>query len=1062
MASQPDLTETDSRASEARPGGVTSQQRTELPEIDPDNYDVHGEIARGGMGRILRATDRRLGREVAIKKLLVSTNAHARLFEREIRISARLQHPAIVNIYEAGRLPSGELFYAMKLVTGRSLSRAIDDTETLGERVALLPAVTAVCDALAYAHRQRIIHRDLKPSNVLVGDFGETVVIDWGLAKDLDSPDDNQAIADSKPVAAEHTVSGHAVGTPAYMPPEQARGDDVDERSDVYALGAMIYHVLSARAPYRGDHAKDIVAQVRAGPPPPLESIEASLPNDLYTLVARAMSRDPAERYASAVELVDDLRRFQTGKLISAHRYSRRELFGRWVARHRAVVSVVAAAVVVLAVLLVVGISRIVRERDVASSRADRLTLTQARLLLDRDPAGAIATLQTLPLDAGEWGAARVIAAAARDRGIGEVRLRQDHGISLIAAAPADDAIAAASEDGAVVIIQGTHEPQLLWTHAGPVTALAFDASGRWLASASRDATIQLRDRHSGESYALDEHELPVVHLAFSSDGAALASVDSGGNVVQWDTGARTARTLPSMRPPIVAIAFARDASAPTVVGRQSGAPITRAEFSADGSRIAAVTTTNDVRVTTPGAPDVHLPATAEHLLFSPDASLLATSDGTDAGAVVWNIASGESVPLRHTAVVGSLAFLAGGELIATGGRDGTIRVWRLDGALVRELRGHQAEVVTMAVSPGGDVLYSGSADRSVRAWPVLPLSPRRLAGHTAGIARVAFGGDGNTLVSAGWDSTVRVWETPNDVARVIGAHVGALRALAVEGNTIASGGDDRAVRVWSIDASVERTLGTHLAAVLSVALSPDGTQVVSGGRDNAVRTWSVDGSATRVFSGHSGAVNEVAFSADGRWIASASADGTARAWNLADDIERVITHDEAVEAVAFSPDSTWLASAGHDGKIRITKLDSGTSTVLEGHTDTVRDLDVSADGRHLASASDDMTARVWDIGRGSSRVFVGHRDYVSRVRFDPRAFAIVTASEDGTLSMWDIDSGTNRVLAADGWLGDIAFSRDGTQIASCGADDVVFVWRNDLPIDARGLHAWLIAEVPR
>ena len=179
------------------PGGVatvlprhrTGAPASLLPEVAPSHYEMDREIARGGMGKIVAAQDRRLGRPVALKELLDPRSTHALRFEREVLITARLQHPAIVPVYEAGYWPSGEPFFAMKLVSGRSLDKVIEAAATLDARLALLPRLAAACDAIAYAHSQRIVHRDLKPSNVVLGDFGETVVIDWGLAKDLDSED---------------------------------------------------------------------------------------------------------------------------------------------------------------------------------------------------------------------------------------------------------------------------------------------------------------------------------------------------------------------------------------------------------------------------------------------------------------------------------------------------------------------------------------------------------------------------------------------------------------------------------------------------------------------------------------------------------------------------------------------------------------------------------------------------------------------------------------------------------------------------------------------------------
>jgi len=336
-----------------------------LPIVDVASYEIGEELAQGGMGRIVAARDRRLGRPVAIKELLVPTLAHRRRFEREVRISARLQHPAIVSVIEAGQWPNGEPFLAMKLVVGRSLRRAIDERSTLAQRLGLLANLAAVADALAYAHAQRIVHRDLKPANVLVGDFGETVVIDWGLAKEL-------GVAGAEPpggaIEADdgETVAGAVIGTPAYMPPEQARGEPVDERADVYALGAMLYYLLCGAPPFTGSTAEQVLAAVLASPPPALQSRQDGIPDDLAAIVTRAMARDPAARYPSAAELADDLRRFRTGRLVSARDYGARDLVRRWLRRHRAPVLVAAALLAVLVAGAVMSVDRIVEERDTA------------------------------------------------------------------------------------------------------------------------------------------------------------------------------------------------------------------------------------------------------------------------------------------------------------------------------------------------------------------------------------------------------------------------------------------------------------------------------------------------------------------------------------------------------------------------------------------------------------------------------------------------------------------------------------------------------------------------
>ncbi|MBP6632137.1 MAG: serine/threonine protein kinase [Kofleriaceae bacterium] len=384
----------------AAPGG--SADLSTLPEVPPEHYEPDREVARGGMGRILAARDRRLGRPVAIKELLELGAESGLRFRREALITARLQHPGIIPVYEAGRWPSGEPFFAMKLVTGRPLDKVIGDAKDLPSRLALLPRILAATEAIAYAHSQRVIHRDLKPGNILVGEFGETVVIDWGLAKDLDATDGDTATpatrapapgraaaAGARAAAAAAdastddttarrrertttttsdastlTVVGAVMGTPAYMAPEQARGEPLDERADVFALGAMLYHLLSGSPPYAAKTATDVLAAAALGRIKPLAERAPDAPADLVTIVGRAMAPELADRYRDAGALAEELRRYLTGQLVGAHRYTARERVVRFVRKHRAAVTIAAIAVAGFAVGGTLAVRRIVVERD--------------------------------------------------------------------------------------------------------------------------------------------------------------------------------------------------------------------------------------------------------------------------------------------------------------------------------------------------------------------------------------------------------------------------------------------------------------------------------------------------------------------------------------------------------------------------------------------------------------------------------------------------------------------------------------------------------------------------
>jgi tetratricopeptide (TPR) repeat protein len=363
----------------------------------PERYELGSVIARGGMGTIVGAFDRRLGRSIAVKRLdAASSTARAR-FDREIAVTAALQHPNIVPIYDAGELADGRPFYAMRHVPGHSFDHAIAAATTREDRFALLGPIVSAADAVAYAHQRGVVHRDLKPLNILVGPFGETVVIDWGLAKvahDVLPPADS--LAEGTDPGA--TRDGAILGTPRYMSPEQARGEVVTASADVYALGAILYHALGGVAAIdTGGDASDAIARLAAGRTVRLGKLAPDLPRDLVAIVDRAMALSAADRYGDAGELAADLRRFQTGQLVTAYRYSRPDRIRRFGRRHRIAVGVATIAIAAIAAIGVTSVLRIIDERDAAGEASARAETQRGRA--DHARAGAEELVQFMVSD---------------------------------------------------------------------------------------------------------------------------------------------------------------------------------------------------------------------------------------------------------------------------------------------------------------------------------------------------------------------------------------------------------------------------------------------------------------------------------------------------------------------------------------------------------------------------------------------------------------------------------------------------------------------------------------
>ena len=320
------------------------RELTVNPDFTATKYRVKSELARGGMGTVYLATDTELNRDVAIKVLNspdVTTDLHERMV-REAQIIARLEHPGIVPVHDVGVLPDGRVFYAMKYVRGKRLDEYAAETDSLRDR---LRKFQAACDAVAFAHAHGVIHRDLKPQNIMIGSFGEVLVLDWGVAKILRN-DEPASEADTLLLPgkskSDHktgdTTDGTVIGTRNYMSPEQARGeiDRLDERADVYSLGAVLYFLLTDRVP--------AATRPRTVNPKVSKAAEA--------ICLQAMSPDANARYATAADLSRDIGRFLDAEPVSAYRESVLEKTARWAGKNRFLILLVLAYLVMRIILI--------------------------------------------------------------------------------------------------------------------------------------------------------------------------------------------------------------------------------------------------------------------------------------------------------------------------------------------------------------------------------------------------------------------------------------------------------------------------------------------------------------------------------------------------------------------------------------------------------------------------------------------------------------------------------------------------------------------------------------
>jgi WD40 repeat protein len=694
---------------------------SDLPAVPTSAYALGREVARGGMGRILAADDLRIGRPVAVKELLgKSSPSLAARFEREARVTARLQHPGIVPIYEIGKWPDGTPFYTMRMIEGRTLRDAIRDKPTLDDRLALLPAVIAAADAVAFAHGKRIIHRDLTPNNILVGEYGDTVVIDWGLAKDLTETGEDHAIApyrDELGPASNLTSAGAVIGTAAYMPPEQATGAAVDGRADVYAMGAILYHLLAGVPPYRTGASDAVVQQVKAGPPTAISAVSPAAPRDLVSIVDKAMARDPNARYTTAAEVATELRRFQTGQLVGAHRYSLGQILRRWLTRNRRAVAVGVLALTALAAVGVISVGRISDERDTAE--ASNARSEQERHRADQLAVGLLEDRGRRELLDGNRERAAVYLSAAYSRGLDSPALR-----FMLA-----DAMT--TFDGEI------SRMSFAVASSANLDRGNFDHSGRRIVLVEDGKATEIFDVATGAHVAeLEGTDHGASNLQFSPDDASLYG-NLADTLMRWD--AATGKLMAS-------VAAHRGGMRLTSV-YDSGRLIATAGHE-DG-----VIKVWDARTLTLVAEQPRAHGGISELAVSPDDQHL-LEVGFDSTATIRDAHTARLVRELHgtgrmIAAQHEHLFSADGKRLVLGDVGGTVTIWDVDsGTSLRAIPGHGAPVMAQFDSSGSRLLVVDFRRDAYIADAATGQTVTRF--HLTGMASFArFSGDGTRVIAA-------------------------------------------------------------------------------------------------------------------------------------------------------------------------------------------------------------------------------------------------------------------------------------------------------------------------
>jgi eukaryotic-like serine/threonine-protein kinase len=910
---------------------------------DPERYHVMGEHGRGGLGRVSRAHDRELGRDVAIKEMISRDQLDEVRFLREALITARLEHPGIVPVHEAGRWPDGTPFYAMKLVSGRPLRDLIDECTTSDQRLGLLHHVIAVADAIAYAHGRNIIHRDLKPANVIVGEFGETVVIDWGLAKDLTAAEEPATAGDSLRAASdsELTAAGSVLGTPAYMAPEQRRGEHVDQRADVFAIGAMLWELCEARRIPLGNPAEHHRVSRRAG-----------IDRDLATIIDKALDPDPTRRYADAGALAADLKAFKSGVRIAARSYSLLAMLAHWTRRHRTLALSVTAVVALAATGVVVFVRNIAAERDrvdaalisvrqerdradaalvSAQQERDRAKLSEASLLVEKDPTRAQALLASLTLRTPQYAwltsrarqlsAARIVPIPARIEGLfrapdaitAELRTR---GGELYRLDPRTGALEALDHD-----------------LIGPVTYRA----GQWLYARKPFRSRAVQISTLSKTHLLDAGSLTSVSRLVALNDAIYA-LDGSGDLHRLD-----GRTATVIEHGVHNIAGDNNV---LMVCRTNGdldvvrdhAVILHRRCPATKSRAAMAVVHDDYVVLTRDGTlttnrhgrqlDIPTEILGEYEVALSSQGVIAIADYSGTGKTWFVRPDGNGLEPGPLHASQPFSVATDGNLAAWGYTDGTVIALDATTRTVWKLGGHPAAVGYVVIDAANARVVSASG-HELRVWDTKPPTSTLIKSMPCIVYHVQLSPEGTRAALACSDGRVWAWSRDTEAITQVHKHVGTGYAFGVQwvrGMICSGGWGDGRVLCSTPDGRPTRALDSGASRITWLTATPDHEALIFASDDG--RVWHF-GSHLQELYAHDGVPYRLAISSDGRLLASYALDGSFDVFDLVDRrpvAHVIIGHAGAAYNVAWVDDELW--TSGEDGTLKRWTIRDGSLTL--------------------------------------------------------------------------------------------------------------------------------------
>lgn len=1006
------------------------------------DYELLGELGRGGMGIVKKARQFGTQRLVALKLLsagALATREAIHRFHTEAQAASVLAHPNIVPIYEVGT-HEGQYFLTMRFLPGGTLADWLKANPPNPRRVAEL--MRQVAAAVQFAHEHGVLHRDLKPGNILLDEEGNPAVCDFGLAR----------IADGE---EQLTVTSVFLGTASYMAPELIQGGSSAGTiaSDVYALGAMLYELLAGVPPFKSASFADTLRQIQEIEPvrPGFASAdERQIPLDLETICLKCLSKEPGERYPSAAAFSAELNHFLNGEPVHARPVTRLEHAWRWCCRKPAFAATLAIAHLLLAVVLIGSLLATYRISQARHGEQAQLARVEAKSIEARQLAYAsdIRLAQQESLEGNFFHTLQLLD-QQRPASSAEPDLRGWEWRYL------------------KNVCRG-QELSILGGHSNGVECAGFLPDGETLFSGGRDGTLRFwsvtQRRETGVIHPGDW----VTAAACSNDGRWLATVTetpSGGatsNPVQlWDLGSRTR----------VMVEAAKLWTRPSLT------------FSPDSTLLAIFTEAEGVVLwdLNQRRELLRLPAPLHYLApmglaFSPDGQLLAFSAGGDGGEIVlWDVATRteRSRFKAHPSRVDHLLFSQDNQRLFSFG-DGRLHVWDWrNQTLFGAITNFASPVLRMTLSRDDRLLAFAAVGQRAWLYDAQTLQLRReLLGHTRVVTTAVVTSAGDQVVTGSWDGTLRIWSVtppptdavsasmPKGLVQFAGGSSPAL-ALSPDATHLATVYEDNRFHFWNVASLQSGPLRELPVKDFScAAVSPSGLQAAFADHSGNVVVWNpVNNEAVALGRPCEGDYERMTYSNDGQKLALASSSGQASVWDMGTRQEVshfLIDTKDTPMSLVLSPAKDKVLMGFFNGEVRVWQLNPVKLLAqLSGHTHQVQGLALLPDGRTVVGTAWDI--RFWNLttGEPSRPTWRPAETMVFACQPSADGRRLLTGESFGPVRLWDLASG-RELLRLDSDIGTVrrvGFLPDQETIVAV-SEQGIRLWKAPHLIAATGLAA--------